>query len=200
MAIGLTKSLGSGVIPVWQGFPEPLPGGFKVANTGMSAGQIFPAGSLVIEDESARTATILGGAKAYATAGGTATAYNVNKGHGLKVGDYLAKSTAGGKAYAITAIDTTTSTDYDILTVGTTIGAVTAGDQLYASTATGATASALPAATSILHQDVVISGTGLIDSCSVVKHGHLYARRMPLYSADVAALTGLKNIIFLQSK
>jgi hypothetical protein len=200
MSLGFTKTIGTTGIPVWQGFPEPLPGGFKVANTGMSAGQVFPAGSLCIEDEVARTCVILGGAKAYATAGGAATTYNVYKGSGLKVGDYLAKSTAGGKAYAITAIDTTTSNDYDIVTVGTTIGAVTAGDQLYASTATGATASALPAATSILHQEVIVSGAGIVDSCSVVKHGHIYARRMPLYSADVAALTGLKNIIFMQSK
>lgn len=200
MGLGFTRNIATGKIPVWQGDDDDYQcaqGGFLLANTGLATGTVLLAGSLVVFSESARTATVLTGGIANATAGGSATSYLVNKGHSFKVGDYLAKSTAGGKAYAITAIDTTSSTVYDTLTVGTTIGAVTAGDQLYASTATGATASALPAANGLLYDDITVTGVGV--SLSPVIRGTIYARRMPLYSSDVAALTGLSHIIFSQS-
>ena len=200
MALGYSSKLATGSIPIWQGFPEQLAGGFLLANTGLQEGTILPAGSLVVYDEAARTATVLATATAYATAGGSATTYQVAKGGSLKVGDYLASGATGGKAYAITAIDTTSSAVYDTITVGTTIGAVTAGDDLYASTATGATASALPAANGLLYEDVRVEASGVKVSLSAVVRGTVYARRMPLYNANVAALTGLKFILFSQSK
>lgn len=82
-------------------------------------------------------------AKAQANATNTATDYRVVKGHNFKAGDILASAT-GAKAYAITAV-TTSNTDYDILTVGTTIGvAITAGDIfLQSATESNTTGSAL---------------------------------------------------------
>lgn len=52
-------------------------------------------------------------------------AIQVKKGHNFKVGDYV-MTAEGGKAYAITAIDTTNKL-YDTITVGTTLGAIPQG-------------------------------------------------------------------------
>lgn len=199
MGMGLTKTEGGSGIPVWQGIGKDIQlaqGGFLLTDPGLPADTIIPAGTPMVYNETTRVAAILGTGVAYATAGATDTDYPVTKGHTLKVGDYFASGAAGGKAYAITAIDTETSTLYDIITLGTTIGAVTAGDLVYASTATGATASAYPAANGLLYDDTV-TGTG--QDVSIVIRGTVYARRVP-YNATIAAMTGLKNIIWSQSK
>lgn len=47
----------------------------------------------------------------------------VGKFHNFAVGNFI-MSGVGGKAYAITAIDTTSSKTYDTITIGTAIGAV----------------------------------------------------------------------------
>lgn len=68
------------------------------------------------------------------------TAYKVLKGHEFVVGDFLmAAVDTGSKCYAITEIDTTSSEDYDILTVGTSLGlAMLDGDCLMQGTAEAA--------------------------------------------------------------
>lgn len=197
MAVGFTRTVGSNSIPVWQGIGKDIQlaqGGFSLVVTGLLAGVNLPAGTPMTYDEAARTATIMATGVMYATAGGSATSYQILKGSPLKVGDYLATGAAGGKAYAITAIDTTTSTLYDALTVGTSIGAATAGDLVYASTATGATASAYPTMKGLLYDDTII-GTG--ESVSIVIRGTVYARRVP-YNATIEA--ALPKIIYSQSK
>lgn len=199
MSIALTRTSGSNSIPVWQGIGKDIQlaqGGFALATTGLLADTVIPAGTPVVYDEVNRTATILGSGVAQANAISTATSYLVLKGHSLKVGDYLATGAAGGKAFAITAIDTTNSA-YDTITVGTTIGAVTAGDLLYASTATGATASAYPGVNGLLYADTVVTSTGTLEEISVVIRGTVYARRVP-YNATLA--TALPKIIYSQSK
>lgn len=68
----------------------------------------------------------------------TATTYNVQKGHNFKVGDFIMLK-EGGKAYAITAIDTTTNSTNDVITVGTTLGVTGAiGDAIYQAVAESA--------------------------------------------------------------
>lgn len=68
-----------------------------------------------------------------------ATDYKVLKGHHFQVGDFV-MSAAGAKAYAITAIDKTTSTAFDTITLGTTLGAAVAeGAYLYEAAAQSAT-------------------------------------------------------------
>jgi hypothetical protein len=196
MAMGYTRIVGASGIIVWQGQDKDIQlaqGGFVLSATGLAADTIIPAGTPLVISESARTASILDYGIAQANAGGSATAYPVLKGHTFKVGDYLASGAVGGKAYAITAIDTSNS-GYDTLTVGTTIGAVTAGDLLYASTATGATASALPAINALLYADT-LANSG--ESVSAVIRGTVYARRVA-YNAAIAAL--LDDIIYSQSK
>ena len=66
-----------------------------------------------------------------AAATATATTYPVHKGHNFKVGDF-AMLKEGGNAYAITAIDTTTNSTHDVITVGTTLGAAAEkGEAIY---------------------------------------------------------------------
>ncbi len=197
MGLGFKRKLSTGGIPVWQGTGKDIQlaqGGFLLITTGLTIGAILLAGTPLVFDEAARTATVLHVGVAQATAGGAATAYRLKKGHTFKVGDYLASGAVGGKAYAITAIDTSNA-DYDELTVGTTIGAVNAGDLLYASTATGATSSAYPAINGLLYEETIVD-TGT--SVSAVIRGTAYAHRVP-YSAAIAALPGLDDIIYSQS-
>lgn len=201
MAAGYTRTYGTSGIPIWQGLAKDIQlaqGGFLLTTTGLADNTVIPAGTPIVFSESARTATFTPTGILYTTAGGTDTAYNVTKGHTFKVGDYFATGATGGKAYAITAIDTTTSSAYDIITVGTSVGAATAGDTFYGSTATGATASALAAANGLLYEDVLVRN-GFKTSISVVIAGTVYARRIG-YNASLAALTGLSRIIFSQSK
>ena len=51
------------------------------------------------------------------------TSIKIAKGSHFKVGDFV-MSAVNGKAYAITAIDTTSEATYDTITIGTTIGAI----------------------------------------------------------------------------
>ena len=199
--MGIARSVGTGSVPVWQGTNKDIQlaqGGFLLDITGLSPGDVLLAGTPLVYDEATRIAVVMHSGTAYANAGGSATAYQVKKGSSLKVGDNLASGATGGKAYPITAIDKTNAA-YDTITVGTSIGAVTAGDTLYASTSTGATASALPAANGLLYEETEVFPTGLKNSVSAVIRGTVYARRVP-YSAAIAALTGLKFIIYSQSR
>lgn len=203
--MGYTRTYGANGIVVWQGTDDDIQlvqGGFLLTDpvlpldsTGAAA--VIPAGTPVVYNESTRAASVLSTAILYADAGATDTDYQVKKGHTFKVGQYFATGAAGGKAYAITAIDTSNA-NYDVITVGTSIGAATAGDTMYASTATGATSSALPAINGLLYADTV-SGPGT--DISVVIRGTVYARRVPYSAAIAAALAsnGAK-IIYSQSK
>lgn len=197
MSMGYTRAAGANSIPVWQGTADHIQlaqGGFLLTDPSLPKDTVIPAGTPMVFSESTRAASIFGTAVLYETAGGSATAYKVNKGHTLIVGNYFATGAAGGKAYAITAIDSITSTLYDTVTVGTTIGAATAGDLMYASTATGATASAYPVINGLLYADT-ITGTGV--DVSIVIRGTVYARRVPYNATIEAALT---RIIYSQSK
>lgn len=198
--IGVSRTLNTGQIPVWQGTGKDIQlaqGGYALDVTNLTPGQILLAGTPMVFTDSTRTAVPLHVGVMNAIAGGSATTYQVNKGHTFKVGDYLATGAVGGKAYAITAIDTTNAA-YDTLTVGTSIGAAAVGDLVYASTATGATASALPAINGLLYEETEVFRTNLHNSVGIVIRGTCYARRVP-YSAAIAALAGLDDIIYSQS-
>lgn len=196
MAMQVTRTTGTNSIPVFQGTDKDIQlaqGGFLLTDPVLTAGTVIPAGQPVVFSETARTASVFRTGVLYEDAASNATAYKLKKGHLLKVGDYLATGAAGGKAYAITAIDTSNDS-YDSATVGTTIGAATAGDLMYNSTATGATASAYPSINGLLYSEVV---TGAGNSISVVIAGTVYARRVAYNSVIAAALT---RIIYSQSK
>lgn len=203
--MGYTRTFGANGIVVWQGTDDDIQlvqGGFLLTDPGLpldstGAQAVIPAGTPVVYDETTRAASVLSTAILYTDAAADATTYQVKKGGTLKVGNNFATGATGGKAYPITAIDTS-NPNYDTVTVGTTIGAATAGDIMYASTATGATASALPSINGLLYADTV-SGPGT--DISVVIRGTVYARRVP-YSAAIAAALAANGakIIYSQSK
>lgn len=201
MSLGYQRTLNTNSIPIWQGLDKDiqlLQGGVALAATGLANGSVIPAGTPVVYDEATRIGTIVGGGYLQANATSSAVTYRLVKGHTFKVGDYLSV-VAGGTAYAITAIDTSNAS-YDTVTVGTTLGVgYSAGQVLFASSATGATASAYPAVNGLTYDDKTVDYS--YKSLGVVIRGTVYARRIPYtYSAGMAALTGLKNIIFSQSK
>lgn len=116
-------------------------GGFTLDRDNLPAGIDFlPKGSLIAADFATRKAVVVKTAVVHAAADADAVEIKVGKSHLLKVGDIIAKA-KGGTSYAITAIDTS-SDAYDVITVGTTLGALAAGDVLFESTEAGATAGA----------------------------------------------------------
>ncbi|GAA0561593.1 hypothetical protein LX66_3557 [Chitinophaga japonensis] len=193
MGLQIKKEVVSSGVPVFQTVIETAQGGFTLDNTGITSGATMPAGTPMDYDESTRKAKPLKTAEVYENAGGSATQYKVKKGSLLAVGDYVA-SAEGGAAYAITAIDAT-GADYDVLTVGTTIGAATAGAALFQSSATGASAAALAVTPKgLLYQDTMVE-TGA--DVGIVLRGTLYARRAP--AAPAEAKTAMPLIIYSQS-
>lgn len=103
---------------------EDIPGGITVSVADFVEDFIVPAGSVVGKDNNGLF-HVLKTAKMHTAANSSATDYLVYKGHGLKVGDYIASAT-GAKAYAITAINTTGSDVYDTISIGTTLGVAVA--------------------------------------------------------------------------
>ena len=194
MGLGFKRTLGVGSIPVFQGTGKDISlaqGGFGLDITGLIAASILPAGTPMIFDEATRLAKPLVTAKVYEAAGAADVVYKVAKGSQVKVGDYLA-SVQGGKAYAITVVDTSNAS-YDSLTVGTTIGVALLDSTLFISSATGASAAAHATVSGLLYSDTKVEAG---ESVSVVIRGTVYARRVP-YTTDIAA--DLPHIIFSQS-
>lgn len=194
MGLGFKKVVGTGSIPVFQGYGKDLSlaqGGFGLDITGLPVGAIIPAGTPMLFDEATRLAKPFVSAKITEVAGATATDYKISKGSLLKVGDNFG-SVKGGKAYPITVINTSNA-GYDVVTVETTLTALAVGDLVFASTATGATAGALPAIKGLLYSDAIVESG---ESVSVAIRATVYARRVP-YSADIAAV--LPHIIYSQS-
>jgi hypothetical protein len=164
---------------------EDIPGGITVAVKDLSQPRIYAA-TPVGKDESGLYHVVKTAKIQTATDAATDTAYKVAKGHNFKVGDVLA---SGAKGYAITAIDTTAA-DYDLLTVGTTLGAAAVGDILYEGSkaaATGVTFKYTPEALTGETFDVVEGdnhSVGAIVRGSVVK-ANIVA---PISDAIVSAL------------
>lgn len=190
MGITLSRTYSHSGIPIWQGKPKLYLGGFKLVTTYLNDGCTLYDGTPVTISETARTATVLKTARAYDTATNSATDYKVYKGHHFAVGDYFAH-TVGGKAYAITAIDTTTSSDYDTISVGTTLNVVVAAmDAFFQSSATGASNAALNTTPNGLTYGDVTVGTNT--PVSVAYAGAVYARRTPVPPTAQTALALIK--------
>ncbi|MEZ2446120.1 hypothetical protein AB6805_30605 [Chitinophaga sp. RCC_12] len=194
MGLKITKEVVSSGAPVFQKVIETARGGFTLDTTGLTSGATIPGGTPIAYDESTRKAKVLKTAEVVENAGGSATAYKIKKGSLFSVGDYIG-NVKGGKAYAITSIDASGSSDYDVLNVGTSIGAVNAGDGVFQSSATGATSAALAVTPQgLLYQDGTV---GLNEDLSVVIRGTVYARRAPGATADIKSVLPL--IIFSNS-
>jgi len=194
MGIGYKRTEGTGDIPVWQGTGKDIQlaqGGFLFEKGGLPDGTIIKAGTPMIFNEETRKARFIATGKVIEVAAADATTYKVAKGHTFKVGDNFA-SKPSDKAYPITGINTS-NPDYDVITLGTTIGAVAADAMVFASSETGASNSSFGGVNGLLYRDQKV-GDG--ESCSVVVRGTVYARRIP-FSKELE--TALPRIIFSQS-
>lgn len=165
---------------------ETLPGGVTVAVTDLVQTTVV-AGTPVGLDGSSGLYHVVKTAEAQANATNSATDYKVLKGHNFKVGDFLTTGLLK-KAFAITAI-TTTETDYDTITLGTTLGvAVTAGDVLIE-----ATAQATGDTSAYKYTPVGLTGTkfdvvaGANHPCDVVVRGSVIESMIPPISSDIKA-------------
>lgn len=194
MSIQPKKTTVDDGIVVFKEILETASGGFRLDTTGLVADSYVPKGSPIGFNEATRVATVQITAELHTDATNTATTYQVKKGHLFAVDKYLAQ-VAGGKAYAITAIDTSNA-NYDVLTVGTTLGvALVAGDVLFESSATGATAAAYKTTVKgLLHFDTKVEAGAEV---SAVIRGTVLARRAPRCNATIKAL--IPTIIFSES-
>jgi len=122
---------------------EDIPGGgivdpddFKTTTT------VMPEGALLGKDSNG-IYHIFKTAELYENEANTEVAYKVHKNHEFVVGDFLmAAIDTGSACYAITGI-TTSNANYDVLTIGTTLGlAMLDGDMLVQGTAEAASAGA----------------------------------------------------------
>lgn len=193
--LNVTKTTVNRGVPLFQSMFETAKGGFTLDKTGIDPTlKLLPGGTLLSYDEATRKAMVVKGATLNAPAGATDTAYQVKKGHILKVGDILG-ATLKSKAYTITAINTTDPA-FDTVTLNTTLGAaLPAGTSLFQAKTEGATVAAFVATPKgLLYEDTVLEGN--VDVAVVVR-GTVYARRIPGVAAD--AQTAMPNLIFSQS-
>lgn len=187
------KTISSGSIPIFADDNVRVAvGGHSLVVTGLTDGDVLPAGSALKLDDAARTATLCKTAVVYEDLGNTGVAIKIKKGHQLKSTNVVAVA-VGGKSYAGTL---TVGTDYDTFTVGTTLGvALTAGDVLFESATEGAATGALKnTPTALLYDAVKVeSGASVASAIS----GYVYQNRVPALSA--AMIAALPQIIFTKS-
>jgi len=125
-------------------------------------------------------------------AGSTTTKTRVKKPHLFKVGDFFGKT--GGTGVAITAIDTTTSTEYDIFTHLTNGGALSEGDIVVNTAATGADAVEKYIANCVMLDTTYIE-TGVAVAC-IYKIDQWTEKARYTYAMSDATITALDpNII-----
>lgn len=115
---------------------EDWVGGIVVAAADLTQTSL-PAGTPVGKDTNGLF-HVIKQATLQANATDSATSYRLEKGHNLKVGDFVTDALSGA-AYAVLTL-TTTNADYDTITVGTTLGvAFSAGDVIFEALAESAT-------------------------------------------------------------
>lgn len=192
----ITKETVSDGIVVFQKVIETAQGGFTLETSDLVVDANLKAGTLIgatVANETARRVTAIKTVLVYENASNTATDIKIAKGHHFKVGNYLA-AVKGGKAYAITVIDTSNAL-YDTITVGTTLGvALTVGDVLFQSTATGASVAIYVRPLGLLYEDTTIASE--VDVAVVIR-GTVYGRRTPGLHATI--LADIPNILVSNS-
>lgn len=172
---------------VWRNVYETAGGGFTLDTTGLTtlaAGSVLKAGLPCGINEATRKARVIKIATLHDNATNDATTYKVKKGHHFIVGEYIAY-TVGGASYAITNIDYT-NPDYDVITVGTTLGVViSAGDAVFQSASSGASAGAyITTPRGLLYEDVEPVAEATL---SVVLRGSVFHRRIPTTPSHIRA-------------
>lgn len=177
---------------------EDIPGGGSVVAADFLSTTLEMKEGAVLGKDSAGKYHLVKTAKIHENAGNTAVDYKVKKGHEFKVGEFVMNGATTTKAYAITEIDTTTSEDYDTITVGTTLGvAVVAGEVLVQAAAEATTAAAgtykyVPAGIALNTVDLTVSNTG----CGILVRGTVVESLLP-YFVDAGVKAKLPLVRFV---
>lgn len=174
---------------------EVATGGFKLVTTGLPANQLVSVGTPISCNEETREAVVLKSAILASNVTDADVDYPVKKGHFLVVGEHIG-AVEGGAAYTITGIDTSNA-EYDVVTLGTTLGvALSAGDVVFKSSANGANAAALHVTPNgLLWEDVRIEDNV---SLSSLIRGTVYAKRIA-NGVHTAVRKALPLIVFSES-
>lgn len=202
MGLKITSRRDTPQILIEVKFHEDFAGGGTLDITNLTKDDVIQRGVLGSFSEATRLFTVLKTFKVFEAAADDATAYKIYKAVNeqpnlAKVGDIIAVK-EGGVASAITAIDNTNA-DYDILTVGATLGVeVAVDDALFESSEAGATAAKVKVEVNgWLREDADVDDNEFV---SVGRIGTLYERRLPCaVPADVKS-TVKGAIIFSQQR
>lgn len=140
-----------------------IPGGVTVSIATLGGSSLAEGTPIGAPDVATGLCKVVKTAKVVTIASGAAVAYEVAKGHHFKVGDYFTINANNGKQ--ITAIDKTTYTDKDVITVGVTLGAAVAvGDVAYEVTGANTTLAVTPFAIVGSSYDVLAGETIAVDA------------------------------------
>ena len=170
-----------------------IPNGVTVKSAELVSGSVLAEGTAIGKASDGlyhvvKTAKVV---EAVAAAG---KAIKVAKGHHFKVGDFI-MSAVDGKAYAITAIDTTDSAS-DTITIGTAIGAIEKDAVIIEAAAEAAESGAAfkytPQALTGDSYDVVELGNHLVSAVTI---GQFKESVIPPISDAIKA--ALKGIVFI---
>jgi hypothetical protein len=191
MALKITRSADSRVIKAITSRVADIAGGVTVSVAdlgGAALKEATPLAYAVADGLFHVTKT----AKVVTAATNVAVTYDVAKGSHFKVGDRFAIEGANGQL--ITAIDKTTNTDKDVITVGTTLGVVVAvGVVAFESAGANQTVKYPPTAIAGSNYDVVASESLFVDAwvIAVVEAGNA-----PSVNATLTAtLKGIHYIV-----
>lgn len=194
MGLTIRKQKDKRVIRAFTHKLADLPGGVTVATKDLTQAKL--AEGTPIGKGSDGIYNVVKVATLTAAANGTAVEYPVNKFHNLKVGDFIMME-EGGKAYAITEIDTTTNATHDVVKVGTTLGtAVAKGESIYQAAAESAAKTSKfkhePVALVGESYDVEVGSNLIVNAWTIaqVKEGNIPA-------VGSAVKSKLKGIIFI---
>ena len=191
MALKITRSADSRVIKAILHRIADVPGGVTVSVADLG-GAALKEGTPLAYVAADGMYHVTKTAKIVTAAAIDAVAYEVEKGSHFKVGERFA--TEGANGQLITAIDKTTNTDKDIITVGTTLGVViAAGVVAFQSAAGDKVVKYAPTAVAGSNYDVVASESLFVDAwvLAVVRTGNA-----PSVNATVTAtLKGIHYIV-----
>lgn len=161
--VSFAKTTYGGTLPIfYREEAKRLPGGFTPVQS-FTNGTFIRKGTLLEVDFDERTAAVI--KVATALSGTTTTTVNVNKGLAFNVGDTISVVGDYTATVTITAIDTTTYSDYDVLTLSGEYSGLAEGSVIIeaASTTSDDTTTIAAAYTpnAVALEDKVIDGLGI---------------------------------------